>query len=96
MPTSILAPTFEKNVKDIAMISADAYCLACQLKSAQVFAISIRDLEFQAEKKARPKKNPKTVILEEYHDLLDVFLKKNLDILPSYQKYDLKMKLEEE
>ena len=96
LPTSILAPTFGKDVEDIAMIGADAYCLACQLKGAQVFAISIRDLEFQAEKEARPETNPKTVVPEEYHDLLDVFSKKNSDTLPPYQKYDYKIILEEE
>ena len=33
-PTSILAPTFGKDVEDVAMIGTDAYCLACQLKEA--------------------------------------------------------------
>ena len=66
MPTSILAPTFGKDVEDIAIIDADACHLACQLKGAQVFAISIRALEFQAEKKASSEANPKTIVLEEY------------------------------
>ena len=76
MPTLTLAATFEKDIKDIVMIYADAYYLAYQLKKAQVFAISIRDLEFQAENEFRPKTNPKTVVLKEYYDLLDVFSKK--------------------
>lgn len=46
-----LVLTFRKNIKDIAMIDGDAYHLAWRLKKAQVFAISMRDLEFQAEKK---------------------------------------------
>ena len=81
LPTSTLAPTFRKNVEDIAMIDANAYFLAYQLKKAQVFAISIRDLEFHTEKEARPEKNPKTDIPKKYHDLLDVFSRKNLNIL---------------
>ena len=96
MPTSILAPTFRKDVKDVAMIDANAYYLACQLKWAQIFAIFIRDLEFQAEKKARPEINPKTVVSKEYHSFLDVLLKKNSDTLPSHQKYDHKFILKEE
>ena len=96
MPTLILAPTFEKNVEDITMIGADAYHLACQLKRAQVFPIFIKNLEFQAKKKTRPETNLKTIVLEEYYDLLDVFSKKNSDILPSHQKYDYKIILEEE
>lgn len=31
---------------DIAMIDADVYCTACKLKRAQVFDISIGDLEY--------------------------------------------------
>ena len=46
LPTSILAPIFGKNVENVAIIGADAYCLACQLKGAQVFAIFIKNLEF--------------------------------------------------
>ena len=45
LPNSTLALTFRKSVEDVTMIGVDAYCLACQLKEAQVFAISIRDVE---------------------------------------------------
>ena len=83
-PTLILVQVFGKDVEDVAIMGADAYHLACQLKGAQVFAISIKDLEFQAKKKARSEINPKTVVLEEYHDILDVFSKKNSDTLLSY------------
>ena len=48
LSNSTLALTFGKNIEDIAIIGANVYCLACQLKKTQVFAISIRDLEFQA------------------------------------------------
>lgn len=60
------------------MIDADAYYAACKLKRAQVFIISIRDLEFQAAKKVRLETNLKSVILEKYYDLLYVFSKKKL------------------
>ena len=56
----------------------------------------MKDLEFQAEKEARPETNPKTVVPEEYHDLLDVFSKKDSDTLPPHRKYDHKIILEEE
>ena len=32
--TSTLTPTFGKDVEDVVMIDANAYCLACQLKGA--------------------------------------------------------------
>ena len=66
---------------DIAMISMDAYCIACRLERAQVFAVSMRDILYQAEKKARAETNLISVLPQEYHDFLDVFSKKDLDTL---------------
>ena len=96
LPSSTLAPTFGKNVEDVAMIGINVYHLACQLKRAQVFTFSMRNLKFQAKKEARSETNSKIVLLEKYYDLLDVFSKKNLDTLSLYQKYDYKILLEEE
>ena len=83
-PVSILA-TVKSNRKakntDIAMIGADAYRTAYCLKRAQVFAISIRDIQYQAEKKARAETNPKSVVPQEYHDFLNVFSKKDSNTL---------------
>ena len=49
LPVPILA-TKKSNPKakniDIAMISADTYCAACRLKRAQLFAISMRDIQY--------------------------------------------------
>ncbi len=73
---------------NITMIGADAYCVACRLKRAQIFAVSMRNLEYQAEKEAKPETDLRTVVPAEYHDLLDVFSKKNLDTLSPHQKYD--------
>ena len=81
---------------DIAMIGADAYRAACRLKGAQVFAVSMKDIQYQAEKEARAETNPKSVVPQEYYNFLDVFSKKNSDTLLSHQKYDHKIYLEEE
>ncbi len=48
---------------DIAMIGAKAYRVACCLKRAQVFTVSMKDIQYQAEKEARAKTYPKSVIL---------------------------------
>lgn len=69
---------------DVAMIGAKAYCVAHRLKKAQVLALSIKDLEYQVKKEARPETDPKTVISAKYYDLLDIFSKKDLNILLSY------------
>ncbi len=55
----------------------------------------MRDLEYQAEKEARPETDIKTIVPAEYHDLLDLFSKKNSGLLPLYQKYDYKIILKE-
>lgn len=54
----------------------------------------MRNLEYQVEKETRPKTDPKTIILIEYYDFLNLFSKKNSDILFFYQKYDYKIILE--
>lgn len=61
---------------DIAMISAHAYYAACVLKRAQVFVISLQDIQYQAEKKPGVETDRKSVIAQEYPNFLDVFLKK--------------------
>ena len=61
-----------------------------------MFAISMRDVQYQAEKKAKAETNPKNVLPQEYHDFLDVFSKKDSDTLPPHRKYDHKIQLEEE
>lgn len=80
---------------DVVIINANIYCISCKFKKAQVFTIFIKDLEYQAEKKARSKTNLKSVILEKYHNLLNVFSKKESDTFSLYQKYDYKTILEE-
>ncbi len=96
MPIPPQTSTLGTKVVNIAMIGVDAYRAACRLKGAQVFAVFIRDLEYQAEKKAKPETNLRIIVLAEYHDILDVFSKKNSDTLPPYQKYDHKIISEEE
>lgn len=84
----------DKSVINIAMISVDIYCAASRLKGAQIFAIFIKTLKFQATKKAKPETDLKSVILEEYHNFLHVFSKKNSDTLSPHWKYDNKIILE--
>ena len=84
------------NKIDIVMIGADAYRVACKFKRAQVFVVFMRDLEYQAEKEAKPETNSRNIILGEYHDLLDVFSIKNSNIFPPHRKYNLKIILEEQ
>ena len=87
LPVSILTTkTSKPKAKDIdiAMIGADAYCTACHLKGAQVFAVSMRDMQYQAKKEARAETDPKNVVPQEYHDFLNVFSKNDSHTLPPH------------
>ena len=88
--------TLDTKEINIAIIGVDAYCATCTLKKAQVFAISMENLEYQAKKEARPETNLKSILSEEYHDFLNLFSKKNSNKLPPHQKYDHKIILEEQ
>ena len=81
LPVPILA-TKKSDLKakdiDIAIIGADAYCVACRLKRAQIFALSMKDIQYQVEKEARAETNPRSIVPQEYHDFLDIFSKKRL------------------
>ena len=99
LPVSILATkTLKLKTKNIniAIIGANAYCIAYYLKRAQVFAISMRNIQYYAKKKVRAEINLKIDVFQEYHDFFDVFSKKNSDTLLLYQKYDHKIHLEKE
>ena len=45
IPTTKISKPKAKDI-DIAMIGADAYCAVCHLKGAQVFAVSIKDIQY--------------------------------------------------
>ena len=56
-------------------------------------AISIKDIEYQLNKTAKAPTDPKTLVPEEYHEFLDVFSKKALDMLSPHLKYDHQIRL---
>ena len=62
MPIPSQTPTLGTKEVDVAIIDTDAYHVAYRLKKAQVFAVSMRDLEYQAEKKTRPETDLRTVV----------------------------------
>lgn len=51
----------------------------------------MKNLEYQAEKDARPEINLENIILKEYHNFLNVFSKKNSDTFFFHQKFDYKI-----
>ena len=80
---------------DLAMIGEAPFMHLARSKKqkAEIFAISMRDIEYQLNKETKPVTDPRTVVPEEYHDLLDVFSKDISDTLRLYGKYDHKIEL---
>ena len=72
---------------DIAIIGANIYCIAQCFKRAQIFALLIKNIQYQAKKEARAEINPKSVVLQKYYNFHNVFSKKDLDTLLPYLKY---------
>lgn len=52
-----------------------------KIKRGQSFAIFVKDLKFQVVKKTKSETDLRNVIPINYHNLFNVFLKKNLDII---------------
>lgn len=44
---------------------------------AQVFAISINNIQYKAKKEAKVKTNPKNIIFKKHYNFLDIISKKN-------------------
>ena len=82
---------------DLALIGRAPFIRLAKSKKpkhrAEIFAISRRDIEYQLNKTMKLPTNPKTVVLIEYHDFLDVFSKDISDTLRPYGKYNHKIEL---
>ena len=71
---------------DLAFIGGALFIHLVKSKKqrAKIFAISMRDIEYQLNKGTKPSTNLKTVVPAEYHDFLDVFSKDISDTLRPY------------
>lgn len=96
---SVSIPAIKKSLSktqniNIVIIGVNIYCVACCLKRAQIFVISIKNIQYQVKKEVRAEINLKRVVSKKYHNFLNIFLKKYLDTFPLYQKYDHKIYLQ--
>ena len=80
---------------DLALIGGAPFMHLARSKKqkAKIFAISMRNIEYQLNKGTKPLTDPKTVVPAKYHDFLDVFSKEVLDTLRLHGKYDHKIEL---
>lgn len=66
------------------MIEAKAYYVVYYVKKVQVFVISLKNFQYQAEKEVKIVTDLKSIILKKYHDFLNIFLKENLNTFLTY------------
>ena len=87
--------TKPKDKLDIAMVGAAPYKLLTKQSGAEVFAVTLEDIEYQLAKDTRAKdpEHIKNLLPEEYHDLIDVFSKEAADELPPRRDCDHKIEL---
>lgn len=90
---AILKSRLRAKINDIAVIDVHYYHAANHLKSAQVFLLSMIDIQYQGEKEARVNIDPKNVVSQQYHNFVNVFSKKDFNTLTSYENYDHKIQL---
>ena len=92
---SAALPHAKKLVKPLklAMVVAALFQYLTKQKGVEIFDISMRNLEYQLNKAKKPITDSATVVLECYHEFLDVFSKEASDKVSSHSKYDHKIKL---
>ena len=80
---------------DLAFIGGASFMHPAKSKKqkAEIFAISMQDIEYQLNKGTKPPTNPKTVVSVEYHNFIDVFSKEASNTLSPHTKFDHKIKL---
>lgn len=62
LPILRLISSLDNSVVEVTIIGSDAYYITCKLKKVKVFAIFIKDLEFQAAREAKLETNLKSII----------------------------------
>ena len=73
---------------NLAFIRGAPFIYLVKQKDVEIFAISMRDIEYQLEKATKTSTDPKIMVLEKYHKFLDIFSKEASDTLSEHSKYD--------
>ena len=87
----IFEKDFLKQSLEICQIQAELFYMLAQKQDHKIFTIIMKDIEKVFESKQYI--DPRSHVFEEYHDLLDMFEKKNTDKLPPHKDYNIKIEL---
>jgi hypothetical protein len=82
---------------EIYSITTISFNTLFRQKNVEIFAVFMKNLEIQLKKQNNNKvTDSKSIISQEYHDFLNVFFKKKVDILSSHRKHDHRIELEKD
>jgi hypothetical protein len=81
----------------VSFINAAAFARACKFSGAQVFQLSISDIDKISGRTSSTSETPVDLpnVPDYYHEFRDVFSEEKADTLPPHRPYDLKLDLEE-
>jgi hypothetical protein len=89
--------TDEKSIIEIHSIAVVSFNILSRQKDVEIFVVFMKNLEIQLKKQNNIKViDSKSVVLSKYHDFLNVFFKKKIDILSSHKKHDHCIELEKD
>ncbi len=85
----------EKSIIEIHSIAIVSFNILFRQKNVEIFVVFMKNLKIQLKKqKNNTVINSKSVMSQKYHDFLNVFSKKKINILSSHKKHDHCIKFE--
>ncbi len=89
--------TDEKSIIEIHSIAVASFNILSRQKDVKIFVVFMKNLKIQLKKQDNNKViDSKSIMSSKYHDFLNVFFKKKVDILSSHRKHDHRIKLEKD
>jgi hypothetical protein len=85
----------EESIIEIHSITIVSFNILSRQKNVKIFVVFMKNLEIQHKKQNNNKMiDSKSIMSSKYHDFLNVFFKKKIDILSSHRKHDHRIKFE--
>jgi hypothetical protein len=89
--------TDEESTIEIHSIAVASFNILSRQKDVKIFVVFMKNLKIQFKKQDNNKViDSKSIMSQKYHDFLNVFFKKKVDILSSHRKHDHRIKFEKD
>ncbi len=89
--------TDEESIIEIHSIAVASFNTLFRQKNVEIFVVFMKNLKIQLKKQDNNTiTDSKSIVSSKYHDFLNVFFKKKVDILSSHRKHDHRIELEKD